>query len=307
MPSWVLGPVGLSVREGSGPTFDPYLTTCRNCSPTRMPRHLPPPRGTRRTGGVPTPLRRRTSTRRAVPFPAHISLRCFSSRLRRGVGDESGRNGPSLQRAPVTSGVVTLPGDFLFLDESGDPGMAPGSSPVLVVSILHLTAESALTRAIKRARKKTATAPRNEMKWATSDDRVRTAVFREIVADAALVAGISAGVVGKAPERPGGEPLYRAALEKALGGGNLMGPLPRGQRAVLTVDAGGPYVLGVLGKLGQAGRLASGLVVREGDSEAIPQLQAADFVAGAIFAEAARRDGRFVEILRTAGIRVSIR
>ena len=73
------------------------------------------------------------------------------------------------------------------------------------------------------------------------------------------------------------------------------------------MDAGGPYVLGLLGKLERTGRLASGLVVREGDSEAVHQLQAADFVAGAIFAEAARGNGHFVEILKAAGIRVSIR
>ena len=45
---------------------------------------------------------------------------------------------------------------------------------------------------------------------------------------------------------------------------------------------------------------------RAADSEFSPQLQAADFIVGAI-ATAARGDRHFVEILEAGGVRVAIR
>gem|GEM_PF-2964436 len=84
-----------------------------------------------------------------------------------------------------------LPGAFLFLDESGDPGTSAQSTPVFVIAILHLKSADALKRAVSRARKKflRARRPRNEVKWSNSNPEIKSAVFDQILREVDQIAG----------------------------------------------------------------------------------------------------------------------
>jgi hypothetical protein len=140
---------------------------------------------------------------------------------------------------------VELPGDFLFLDESGDLGSAAGSTPVFAIGILHLNSRDALKRAIKRARRKSLGrhSPLNEMKWSQSSDSVRTEVIRQIVREAPGVAGVSACVIDKQwintkLARRREEVRYNYALRFALEKGGLFGASTEGRKIHLAIDAG---------------------------------------------------------------------
>ncbi len=132
--------------------------------------------------------------------------------------------------------AVGLPGDFLFLDESGDLGSAPCSTEIFAIGILHLRSRDALKRAIKRARRKSLgrRSPLNELKWSQSSEKVRRAVIPQIAREASQIAGISACVINKRwindrLARRREEVRYNYAVRLALEKGSLFGEAARGQ------------------------------------------------------------------------------
>jgi hypothetical protein len=138
---------------------------------------------------------------------------------------------------------LSLPGDFLFLDESGDLGLAAGSTPVFAVGILHLNSQNALKRAIKRARRTASVrhAPLNEMKWSKSSQKVRMAVIEQILREGSLISGISACVIDKtwmdkAFTKRREEVRYNYAVRLALQTGGLFATTAK-RRIQLTIDA----------------------------------------------------------------------
>lgn len=211
-----------------------------------------------------------------------------------------------------------LPGDFLYLDESGDLGIGADCTPAFVIAILHLRSETALARVAKRARRRALGkgAPLNELKWSLSSPAVRWAVVEQIRRERHQVSGISAvamdkGWINPAHAQRSGDVRYNYAVRLALEKGNLFGPLQRGRRIKLTVDARNARATASLAEyvsvLAAGGELCCELTVRGADSLRTPQLQAADFVAGTIFSAYARDDWKFLNAIKDAGIEVSLR
>ncbi|MCC6133445.1 MAG: DUF3800 domain-containing protein [Acidobacteria bacterium] len=214
---------------------------------------------------------------------------------------------------------MTLPGSFLFLDESGDPGRGPGGSLALVVAVLHLEAEAPLSRVIKRVRlraRRGRTEKRRphsgEMKWSLSPPEVREAVLRELVRESALVAGISAGFSMKREGGPWGPDLYGSVAMAALESGRVLGETPSsndlsgpGKRVWLTVD-GGPRFLRSFFSWLTPPRFPR-ITLRARDSARVPELQVADFVTGAIAAAAVQGEACYLEILQKGGIPVEVK
>jgi hypothetical protein len=209
------------------------------------------------------------------------------------------------------------PGDFLFLDESGDLGFTQGSTPVFAISILHLKSASALQRAIKRARKRSLgrRAPPNEFKWSASSPKVRLAVLQQIVREAHMISGVSACVVEKGWINPTfakrrEEVRYNYAVRLALERGGLFDPSTQGRRLQLTIDARSRRATQTLAEyvdLLSGEELQCSLVVASEDSAGSPQLQAADFVAGSVFSAYAQSDWRYMNFLRDSGVPVELR
>jgi len=213
---------------------------------------------------------------------------------------------------------IELPGDFLFLDESGDVGTSERSTPIFTVGILHLGSSSALSRAIKRARKKSLGrhAPVNELKWSQSSDRVRLAVIEQICRESSQIAGVSAAVIDKRWINPSlarrrEDVRYNYAVRLAMEKGGLFEPSKRGRRIQLTIDARNRRATETLTEyadlLMSSEDLACAVSVVAGDSQRIPQLQCADFVVGAIYAAYAHKEWTYFNVLRKAGIEISLR
>jgi hypothetical protein len=214
--------------------------------------------------------------------------------------------------------AVGLPGDFLFLDESGDLGSAAGSTEIFAIGILHLRSRDALKRAIKRARKKSLgrNAHLNELKWSQSSEAVRSAVIAQVVREASQIAGISACVIEKSwindrLARRREEVRYNYAVRLALEKGLLFDEAAKGRRIHLMIDARNRRATETLTEyvrlLIANDELSCDMAVAANDSMKSPQLQAADFAVGAIYAAYAHNDWRYLNVLRRAGIRVELR
>lgn len=213
---------------------------------------------------------------------------------------------------------MALPGDFLFLDESGDLGSAGGSTRVFAIGILHLSARDALKRTIKRARRKSLGhhAPLNEMKWSRSSQKVRLAVIDEIAREASQIAGVSACVIDKqwintTLARRREEVRYNYAVRLALEKGGLFAPSATNRRIHLTIDARNRRATDTLTEYVQLlmanDEIPCVVDVVADDSARSPQLQAADFVIGSIYAAYAHGEWRYLNALRKRGIRVELR
>lgn len=213
--------------------------------------------------------------------------------------------------------LTALPGDFLYLDESGDLGLSGRSTPFFVVGILHLNSESALGRAAKRARRRALgrRSGKGELKWSTSSPAVRLAMIEEICREKALVAGVSAAVIDKLwiNEEHGRRPAnvrYNFAARFALEEGGLFEPT-KSKRLILTVDERDPLatksITEYLDRLRGRGDLCCTVTVRGRDSQQCPQLQAADFAVGAIYAAYAQRDFQYLNALERGGVLLSLR
>jgi Protein of unknown function (DUF3800) len=211
-----------------------------------------------------------------------------------------------------------LPGSFLFLDESGDLGLAAGSTPFFAVGVLHLKSRSALKRVIKRARRKSLghRAHLNELKWSQSSERVRAVVMEQIAREAPQIAGISACVIDKrwintTLARRREVVRYNYAVRLAFEKGGLFSASTRGRRIHLTIDARNRRATETLSEYVQlleaSGDLACTIEVSSDDSARCPQLQAADFVIGAIYAAYAHEEWKYFDLLRNAGIAVKLR
>lgn len=204
-----------------------------------------------------------------------------------------------------------LPGSFLFLDESGDPGRGPGGSPALVVAILHLESEAPLSRLIKRVRQRERRRksgkrhlPPGEIKWNLSPPEIREAVLRELVRDSGLISGVSAGFAVKTSGGPWGPDLYRKVATAALTAGMVLDTPASEKRIRLTVDGPPSNITAFFSWLSVESFPT--LTVRAADSEAVPELQAVDFVAGAVFTAVFHREARYLNILENGGILLRI-
>lgn len=212
---------------------------------------------------------------------------------------------------------MALPGNFLFLDESGDLGFVKGSTPVFVVGILHLKSANALHRAMKRARRKSLGrhAPPNELKWSASRPAVRFAVLEQIVREAHMICGVSACVVDKPWINPTfakrrEEVRYNYAVRIAMEQGGLFDPSMQGRRVCLTVDARSRRATETLAEyvdLLSGNELPCSLELVSDDSARSPQLQAADFVVGAIYSAYAHLEWQYLNFLRGSGILTELR
>lgn len=211
-----------------------------------------------------------------------------------------------------------LPGDFLFLDESGDLGSAKGSTPVFAIGILHLNSRDALKRAMKRARRKSLGrhAPLNEMKWSQSSNRVRMAVIGQIVRESSQIAGVSACVIDKrwintTLARRREEVRYNYAVRFALEKGGLFTSSAQGRKISLVIDARNRRATDTLTEyvelLIASNEMPCALAVSADDSARRPQLQAADFVIGSIYSAYAHGDWRYLNALKDGGIRIELR
>ncbi len=211
-----------------------------------------------------------------------------------------------------------LPGDFLFLDESGDLGAAAGSTPVFAIGILHLKSRDALKRAIKRARRKSLGrhAPPHELKWSQSSEKVRIAVIRQIVREASQIAGVSGCVIDQAwinatLARRREEVRYNYAVRLALEKGGLFSTAAKGRKIHLMIDACNRRATETLAEYVQLlmanDELSCTVAVNSSDSARSPQLQAADFVIGSIYAAYAHKEWRYLNELRKGGVSVELR
>lgn len=212
---------------------------------------------------------------------------------------------------------MALPGDFLFLDESGDLGFAQGSTPVFVIGILHLRSAHALKRAIRRARRKSLgrSAPPNEFKWSASNPKVRFAVLQQLVREAHMISGVSACVIEKKWINPTfakrrEEVRYNYAVRLAMEKGGLFGASMQGRRVYLTIDARSRRATDTLSEyvdLLSGNDLPCSLEVIPADSMGSPQLQAADFVVGSIYSAYAHSDWQYLNFIRNGGVLVELR
>lgn len=210
-----------------------------------------------------------------------------------------------------------LPGDFLFLDESGDLGLGSASTRFFAVGILHLRSEFALQRCAKRVRRKLLGrgSPKGEMKWSGSRPEVRMAMMDEICGESSLVAGISAAVLDKrwinamhAARKP--DVRYNFAARIAMEKGGLF-EKEKAKRLVVTIDQRNPRATDSMREhlelLALDGALCCDVTVRGKDSEQCPQLQAADFAVGAIYTAYSRGEWKYLNRLKAAGIEVVLR
>ena len=211
-----------------------------------------------------------------------------------------------------------LPGDFLFLDESGDLGAAVGSTQIFAIGILHLNSRDALKRAIKSARRKALGrhAPVNEMKWSQSSERVRMAVIDQIAREASQIAGVSACVIDKRwfnarLARRREEVRYNYAVKLAMEEGGLFAPSATNRRIHLTIDVKNRRATDTLTEyihlLMANDEMRCVVEVSDDDSTRSPQLQAADFVIGAIYAAHAHGHWSYLNAIRDKGTRVELR
>lgn len=212
---------------------------------------------------------------------------------------------------------MTLPGDFLFLDESGDLGLGAESTPYFVVGILHLRSESALQRCAKRARRRKLgrKSPKGELKWSTSQPEVRLAMIDEICRAGELVAGVSAAVLEKrwinqehAKRKP--DIRYNFAARIAMEQGGLFDK-EKAKRLILTIDQRNPRATESMREhlelLSMSGALCCNVTLRSRDSQGSPQLQAADFAVGAIYSAYALNEWRYFNRLKAGGVQFDLR
>jgi hypothetical protein len=210
-----------------------------------------------------------------------------------------------------------MPGDFLYLDESGDLGLGRDSSPFFVVGILHLDSEDALRRVIKRARKRAlGRARKNEMKWSSSSSSVREAVIEQIVRESSHIAGVSACAIEKSwinPSHAQRKPdvRYNFAAKIALEQGMLFDAGRPPKSLTLTLDARNRRATESMSEyldlLERNGELCCRVKVRAEGSAKIPQLQIADFVVGSLYEAVAYGRWNAVRKLEQAGIVVNLR
>lgn len=211
----------------------------------------------------------------------------------------------------------TLPGDFLFLDESGDLGLGRESTPFFVVGILHLRSEYALQRCAKRARRRKLgrKSPKGELKWSTSRPEIRMAMLDEICKAGELVAGVSAAVLDKrwinqvhAKRKP--DIRYNFAARIAMEKGGLF-EREKAKRLTLTIDQRNPRATESMREhlelLSMGGALCCNVSLRSQDSQENPQLQAADFAVGAIYSAYAHGEWRYLNRLKAGGVEVDLR
>lgn len=211
-----------------------------------------------------------------------------------------------------------LPGDFLFLDESGDTGLGPKSTPFFAIAILHLRSRNALARVIRRARRKALGrgAPVSEIKWSSSSDKLRWAVVDQVCREAAHVGGLAAAVMEKSWISPVHAQRreyirYNYCVRLAMEKGGLFEAQASGRRLQVTIDGRNRHATETLdeyiGLLRASGDLCCEVSLKAGDSMAIPQLQVADFLAGAVCAAFIRGDWSFYNALKRAGVRIETR
>lgn len=211
-----------------------------------------------------------------------------------------------------------LPGEFLYLDESGDLGVSDRSTPVFVIALLHLRTRDALGRVIKRARRKGLGrgARTNELKWSNSGDHLRAAVIAEICAERRSIVGVSGCVIHKTwfndQFRNRHEEIrYNYAVRFAMEKGGVFLPSASGKRIEMTIDARNrratERMRRYLEQFQRSGILRCVVKLDAANSARLAQLQAADFVAGAIYSAYAHNDWRYLDRVRSSGIEVRLR
>lgn len=130
-----------------------------------------------------------------------------------------------------------------------------------------------------------------------------------------LVAGVSAAVLDKnwineAHAKRSSDVRYNFAARIAMEQGRLFRP-DAAKRLVLTIDQRNPRATESMREhldlLSLDGSLCCDVTLRANDSERSPQLQAADFAVGAIYAAYAHNQWRYVNLLKAAGIPMALR
>lgn len=189
------------------------------------------------------------------------------------------------------------PLQYAFLDESGTVSPFAGSH-FLVVSLISTAQPRALELHVRRAQKKYGASLRSgEMKADSSREIVITEMLAAIASEP--VAVVSVAVNKRAIARPptDAEDIYRRAVSEAVG--RL---LRRWPRVDLCLDR--RYTAERLRyRLERAVRESVAelphevLIIRQEDSIARKELQAADFVAWAIFQKYEHGDRRFYDLI----------
>jgi len=130
-----------------------------------------------------------------------------------------------------------------------------------------------------------------------------------------MIAGISACVIDKRWMRQAfakrrEEVRYNYAVRLALETGGLFGTMA-GRSIQLTIDARNRRATDILteyvGLLMASNEISGAVSVASKDSSASPQLQAADFVVGSIYAAFAHGDWQYINALRRGGVQIELR
>lgn len=213
---------------------------------------------------------------------------------------------------------AVLAGDFLYLDESGDTGLGPRSTPYFAIAVLFLRTESALSRVMRRAHKKVLGrgARVTELKWSSSSDELRRAVIDQICKEGHLIGGIAAAVMEKtwinaAHAQRKEYTRYNFCARLALEKGGLFSSGAAGRAVSLVIDGRNRRATEApteyMGLLECSGELPCSVGVKAKDSCAVPQLQAVDFLAGAVCAAFIRGDWSYYKLLRGASVQIEVR
>jgi hypothetical protein len=195
----------------------------------------------------------------------------------------------------------------VFVDESGDLGFSGRSSAYFVICALATSDPSQVRRAMKRVRQRTIgknlkSVP--ELKFSASTDSVRERVLR-------MIARLDVEV-WYVCLRKGSRGSNAPELDEAYG--HLAGFLvetiarSRNRNVFMILDRFLPKKaierfnesLAERGSMaiGRAGKLPQSLIIEHIDSQSEPCLQAADFVAGAVFTKFERGDSRFYDSIK---------
>ncbi len=142
------------------------------------------------------------------------------------------------------------------------------------------------------------------------------AVIGQIAREASQIAGVSACVIDKqwvnaTIARRREEVRYNYAVRLALEKGGLFAPSASNRRIHLTIDARNRRATDTLTEYVQLlmanDEMPCIVAVASDDSARSPQLQAADFVIGSIYAAYAHGDWQYLNALRNGGIWVELR
>ena len=189
------------------------------------------------------------------------------------------------------------PLQYAFLDESGTVSPFAGSHS-LVVALVSTAHPRALELHVRRAQKKYGASLRSgEMKADSSREVVIAEMLAAIASEPVTIVAVAVDKLAIARPPTGSEDIYRQMVSQAVG--HLLRRWPRVdicldkrytterlryrlERAVREAVADLPHEV---------------LIIRQEDSIARKELQAADFVAWAIFQKYERGDNRFYDII----------